>query len=59
MEGDDLARLEAALDRIAQNAQHNAQQSTVSPEPAVPVEAIAARLDTLIADIRGALANED
>jgi hypothetical protein len=47
-----LARLEAALDRIAKHA--------VSPAPAaVPVGVIAARLDSLIAEIRSVLANED
>jgi hypothetical protein len=47
-----LARLEAALDRIATHA--------VSPAPAaVPVGVIAARLDSLIAEIRSVLANED
>jgi hypothetical protein len=50
-QADALARLEAALDRIAKHA--------ASPAPAVPAEVIAARLDGLIAEIRSVLANED
>jgi hypothetical protein len=52
-EADALARLEAALDRIAQ---HN-QRSTPSLEagPAVDTAAIASRLDTLIGQLRDAL----
>ncbi len=48
-EDDALARLEAALDRIALHAKPN-------PEPPTDVAMIAARLDTLIAHIRSALA---
>ncbi len=47
-ENDALARLEAALDRIALHAKPN-------PEAPTDVAVVAARLDTLIAQIRSAL----
>ncbi len=52
-EADALARLEAALDRIAQ---HN-QRTISAPEatPGVDIAAIASRLDNLIGQLRDAL----
>ncbi len=53
-EADALARLETALDRIAQTAQRPAAAATTGPGAAD----IAGRLDALIAQLRDALAVE-
>jgi hypothetical protein len=51
-ENDALARLEAALERIALHAKPN-------PNPPTEAAVIAARLDTLIAQLRSALATAE
>ncbi|MEJ1979270.1 MAG: hypothetical protein WDN49_27370 [Acetobacteraceae bacterium] len=49
-ENDALARLEAALDRIALHAK---------PQPQTDAAVVAARLDALIAQLRSALASAE
>ncbi len=60
-DGDALARLELALDRIARRAHLICDPSPADPATgeaaAIPVEMIADRLDGLIGQIRGALEN--
>ncbi len=49
-EEDVLARLEAALDRISQRG-----AIAIPPAPSATTDAVARRLDALIAQLRGAL----
>ena len=60
-DGDALARLELALDRIARRAHLLDEASSADPATGgaadIPVELIADRLDMLIGQIRAALDN--
>ena len=55
-EADALSRLEAALDRIARNARPGSRPHASVEGP--DMSAVAERLDTLIAHLRGALTAE-
>ena len=55
-EANALERLEAALDRIAARAQ--ADRPPATAVPAVDTDAVSARLDRLIGQLRGALSDD-
>ena len=55
-EADALSRLEAALDRIAQHSQRPALAASAAP--AADTSEVAGRLDSLISELRNALAIE-
>ena len=58
LEADDTARLEAALNRIARHRARPAALAGAAAGDAAFLPALAARLDTLIADLRAILGRD-